>query len=294
MLMALVLASIGGFAILCHRLWHFWRADERHPIARLRRETDWVAVAVYFLGFQLVAIQIAALTWLKEMLPWAVPYWADPALARFDRLLVGTDAWRLFPESAIAPLDAIYVFWGPFKFFAIILMLALPASRVKSQAMLSYFLTVGLIGVAGQYLLSSGGPVFYDRLVGGSNFAGLTDRIRTNAPIVATASEYLWQTYVRGHSAIGNGISAMPSMHVATTTWGALALGKFWRFAIIPVWIFWLMILMGSVALGWHYLADGIVGAGGAIFCWWLAPALLNRVARLDLRARLSPNAARA
>ena len=279
MVMALVLATIGGFAILCRHLWRLWRLEEAHPIARLRSDTDWTAVISYFLGFQLVALQIAALTWLKEILPWTVPYWADPALAAFDRALLGVDAWRLFPEWAVAPLDAIYVFWGPFKFFVLILMLVLPPSRLKSQAVLSYFLTVGIVGVAGQYLLSSVGPVFYDQYQGSSDFAALTSRIHEHAPVVVKASEHLWQAYSGGYSAIGGGISAMPSVHVATTTWAALALTRFWRFAAVPAWAFWLLIVAGSVALGWHYLADGIAGAAGALGCWYLAPRLLRWLA---------------
>ncbi|MCF2514823.1 phosphatase PAP2 family protein [Sphingomonas sp. G124] len=284
MIMALVLSSIGGLAILLHRLWRMWREGEEGPIERLRADTDPAAVVTYFLGFQLVALQIAALTWLKEMLPWAIPYWADPPLAAFDRAVLGTDAWRIIPDRFIHLLDVLYTTWAPVKFFALMLALVLPASRLKAQAMMAYFLTVGLIGVSGQYLLSSGGPIFYDRLVNTREFGALALRTRELAPIAHTASEYLWHSYLGRDTSIGNGISAMPSIHVATTTWASMIISRFWRKAAVAIWTFWVIIFAGSIALGWHYLSDGIVGAGGAVLCWKLAPRLLLRSSRLNFR----------
>jgi hypothetical protein len=277
MVMALVLASIGGLAILLRRLWQLWRENEGRPLARLRTETSLAPVATYFVGFQLVALQIAALTWLKEMLPLAVPYWADGFLAQLDRVVLGADAWRLVPAILVPPLDWLYTTWAPVKFFALVVMLALPPSELKARALFSYFLTVGLVGVSGQYLLSSGGPIFYDRLMLTNDFAALADRTREFAPVAHLASEYLWQSYLARDTSIGNGISAMPSMHVATTTWAAITLGRLWPKSAVPVWSFWFIILVGSVALGWHYLSDGVIGAGGAYLCWKVAPNIMAK-----------------
>jgi hypothetical protein len=287
MIMALVLSTLGGLGLFMRQLWRYWREGENHPIARLRMETEPMTVATYFLGFQLVGLQIAALTWLKEMLPLAVPYWADGALAAFDRTILGTDAWRIIPDVLVGPLDGLYTTWAPVKFFALLLVLVRPASRLKAQAMFAYFLTVGLVGVSGQYLLSSGGPIFYDRLVHANQFGELAMRTKQLAPLAHTASEYLWQSYLAHDTSIGNGISAMPSMHVATTTWSALALSRIWPKSTIPIWGFWLIILAGSIALGWHYLSDGLVGAGGAILCWKMAPALLMRFEGLRRKVAL-------
>ena len=135
-----------------------------------------------------MALQLAALTWLKEMLPLAIPYWADPALASLDRAVLGVDAWRLIPEALVWPLDAAYPTWALVKFFALLAALVVPASQLKSRAMISYFLTVGLVGVSGQYLLSSGGPIFYDRLLDTNQFGELAVRLREHAPIASTAS----------------------------------------------------------------------------------------------------------
>ena len=52
-----------------------WARGEAQPAQRLIAETDHAAVVAYLVGFQLVALQIAALTWLKEMLPLIAPFW---------------------------------------------------------------------------------------------------------------------------------------------------------------------------------------------------------------------------
>ena len=37
-------------------------------------------------------------------------------------------------------------------------------------------------------------------------------------------------------------------------------------------------ILIASIHLGWHYLADGLIGWGGMALIWWGAGAYLDRV----------------
>lgn len=266
-----LLSLAAGIVILLAKVWRLWREKEERPIARLGRETDFGAVACYFIGFQLVALQIGALTWLKQMLPWAIPFWADPALASFDRAIFGSDAWRLVPEALVPALDRIYMTWIPSKTIPLIAILCLRPSMTKAHAMLAYFFILGLMGVSGQYLLSSGGPVFYDRLVGGNEFADLIARINSHAPIASGTSNYLWNAYIFHAQRLGTGISAMPSIHVATTTWIALSLSAFIPKLRWVAWTYWLAIFVSSFALGWHYFSDSVVGTAGAVICWIVA-----------------------
>jgi membrane-associated phospholipid phosphatase len=96
-------------------------------------------------------------------------------------------------------------------------------------------------------------------------------RLHENAPIARAASDYLWQTYLGNDATIGSGISAMPSMHVAMTTWAAIAVSAAWPRLRVPMWSFASVIFVGSFALGWHYVSDSVAGALGAIACWKLA-----------------------
>jgi membrane-associated phospholipid phosphatase len=67
-------------------------------------------------------------------------------------------------------------------------------------------------------------------------------------------------------AAKGGGISAMPSMHIATATILVIAARRtIW----LPVSIaFWLMTFFGSIYLGYHYAIDAPVAAGIAVMCW--------------------------
>jgi membrane-associated phospholipid phosphatase len=83
-------------------------------------------------------------------------------------------------------------------------------------------------------------------------------------------SDYLWTIYNGEQFGPGSGISAMPSLHIATTMWMIIAIRVHaprwtWPMALLGTLIFLL-----SISLGWHYAVDGIVGAAAAIGCYWL------------------------
>jgi hypothetical protein len=289
MMIAFVISLLGGSIIALPTVRRLWREGEEHPIARLIREADRNAVATYLIGFQLVAWETGALTWLKNMLPSAIPYWADPLLASLDRTFLGTDAWRLIPEPLVRPFDLIYVTWAPIQTVALLAILCLRPSAIKARAMLAYFLTVGLLGVCGQYLLSSAGPIFYDRIVGGERFEELAARIDAHAKFVKIGANMLWTSYSSRTDQIGSGISAMPSIHVATTAWIALAVSSLRPKLLLVAWGYWLAIFIGSFALGWHYVLDGVVGTLGALGCWMLAGRFISSEAEEAELSALAP-----
>lgn len=283
-LVASVLSLIGGLAIL---LWAMRKAS----LVEIWDRTDLFEVATYLVGFQLLGLAITGLTWGKELMPLFVSYWADPLIANAERTMLGTDAWRLIPEVLVRPLDGLYTTWAMAKFAALLAVLAMPPSAFKTRAMLTYFLTVGLLGVFGQYLLPSVGPALFDQFHGGHQFAALRERLAEHAPIVSAATTYLWNAYSEDKMVFGGGISAMPSMHVATTTWVALVISSAFPRLKIPAWGFWVVILAGSVATGWHYLLDGVVGTLGAVLFWRLAEIRSRQIPWIGLRSRFRSSA---
>lgn len=245
---------------------------EERPVARLI--VDFPRCYAFVIGTFLISIEMAVLMWTKIMLPIATPFWAGPVIAEIDHFLFREDPWRLALAlfGRLTPaIDCAYMMWILVKFTTLAVLLALPESRRKTQALIAYFLIMAFTAI-GQYLLSCGGPVFFGRLGFGDRFAQLPIE-----PWVKVTTSYLWEDYLRGGGNIGGGISAMPSLHVAIALWFALVVR-----AYAPRWaylgfLYYAMILVGSVLLGWHFACDGIVATAITLSAWGLAGRPMQR-----------------
>lgn len=272
-IVGLVIAAALGLAWFLRFLWRSF-AHSRNAFQAIRECAPlalpkWLLIA---LGFQLVAFQYGLLSWLKSMLPMAVPYWADPMLADFDKLIFfGVDPFVIAHWLPLWLIDPIYGTWGMVQGALLVLILAQPASDGKARVMLTYFLTIGLFAVTSQFLLSSGGPIFFERLGYGDRFADLP-----RAPLNHAAADYLWDSYSTRLATFGSGISAWPSVHVAVAAWMVfVAKGLCPRLIRVAI-VYWLIIMIGSVALGWHYITDGVAGTAMAIASWKLSERILG------------------
>jgi membrane-associated phospholipid phosphatase len=133
------------------------------------------------------------------------------------------------------------------------------------------------------YAFSAAGPVF------ASIFdPSLAERFRPLRDVLAQtlgnrsigmAQQYLVIAARETHVAVkGGGISAMPSMHIATVTIYVLAArGTKW---LLPACLFWILIFIGSGYFGFHYWADGLVGAAVSVCCWQAAVAIYARLSK--------------
>ena len=66
-------------------------------------------------------------------------------------------------------------------------------------------------------------------------------------------------------------MSAMPSLHVGGAVVVALALRTVSPLVAALGWASVVLVLVGSVALGWHYAIDGYVSIPATILIWKLA-----------------------
>ena len=231
----------------------------------------------------------------KSATPHLVGFHRDWILASADRLLLGTDAWRL-THAVIGPtgsraLSFVYTYvWGVlFVGFGAALNLfgsVETAIRYHSARMLTWL--VGGVVVAAW--LSAAGPTFADladpRL--GLEFSplhvALTQILPATDPLLLS-QDYLRETLTYGEVVRAGGISAMPSMHVATA---ALFACVCWRSRLRwPAVIFWLTIWVSSVHFGFHYAVDGALGSLVAGLAWRAtAPFVRSGTARLALLDR--------
>jgi hypothetical protein len=257
-----------GFAILAYTL-KLMRSGEQRPIAVLKDNlrAQWRRYAVILLGMTLAGVDMYFFMILKPELNVLFPFWADPHLANLDSWMLGRDPWQLFSGWNLELLAWLY---SPFWFFSILLtfywLLLRPSSAAKSTAILAYFATWSIFGPISQALFSSGGPIFYKRLGFGDRFEAMP------VPALArTISNYLWTAYHQRSLAPGAGISAMPSLHLASMAWMLMVFATFRSRWLVPAAFLTVIIYVGSVALGWHYATDGLIGAAGAGLCFYLS-----------------------
>lgn len=256
--------------------------------AATRPKRGRAATPSILLAATLVGIGASFFLPLKVAIPRQIPFWLDQPLAAAERQLFGADPWflldRLFGWAAV-PIDRLYGLWLPVQLLVLFAIILEPPSRAKSRALIAYSLAWLLLGVGAAMLFSSAGPLFYDRLFGGGQFAALRDTLEARDAWVAFAeSDRMWAAIDSGRPSLVAGISAFPSMHVAVSVWIYLAARGLAPRAAPFALSYAIFIWLASVQLGWHYVADGVAGAVGLIAVWALAGPVERLVTRVAPR----------
>lgn len=238
---------------------------------------SWPAVLI---GTALVGVGASFFLPLKYAIPKEIPFWLDAPLAAAERTFFGADPWRLLYRYlgwATLPLDRLYGLWLPVQSLVLFTVMLAPPSPAKSRALIAYSLAWFMLGVVAAALLSSAGPIFYDRMFGGSQFALLGGTLRARGASMALAeSNTMWASLASGKPGFVAGISAAPSIHVAISLWIVLAARTLAPRATALALVYFLLIALASVQLGWHYVGDGVAGALGMWALW----AIANRTVR--------------
>jgi hypothetical protein len=154
--------------------------------------------------------------------------------------------------------------------------------KFQIQAALSFQLAWLFMGGLLAIAFASVGPCFVDDFLGSDHYAPLMARLPEDLHSV-TAMKYLLAS--RGSEAIGGGISAMPSLHVAITVLIGLCLRDRWPRWQSLAWVYAVVIYVGSIHLGWHYASDGIVSALGMVAIWKAAGWYVAWLSRTPLAA---------
>jgi len=212
----------------------------------------------------------SAFTSIKFMIPGIKPFAWDERLMHLDRVLHGgTDAWRFFhPLLGYRPVtllvNFVYNFWILILYAVLYWQLfSLKNPLLRMRFFYAFMLTWAINGSLFAIYFSSAGPCYYQPVEGSMHFAPLMEYLEditfNGGTIWAiTTQQMLWENYESGVNGVGAGISAMPSVHVATAflfmLLGLKSEKKFWRVISIAYLVF---IQLGSVHLGWHYGIDG-------------------------------------
>ncbi len=271
--------ATGMIALSLAGLTFFWLSQLERAKVMNKREIVLARLKSSDLPFiyWAVAAQFCLLGWLKAAMPFSVGFQADQILADADAWIFGTDPWRLVQWLPPTLIDTAYVTWAQSTLFMMAILPLFPKSPKRDRAMISFFLVVSASAIL-QYALPSAGPIFYERLGFGDRFADLPSR-----PWATVTADYLWANYLDSGSRVGAGISAFPSLHVAGAAWVASVVSSYSRKLAPVAWAYFLLMLMGSVFLGWHYALDGIAGLAIALLMYRLVSWSPRGQAKLGL-----------
>jgi membrane-associated phospholipid phosphatase len=276
-------------------VWHFLQmaiyVRPAKPIAHFVADMmalgrDVERIASGFFALMLFTLFISTFSYFKSIVPFLNDFKWDTTFAEWDRALhFGRDPYvwlaPIFGNPlATTVLNAFYHLWF-FLVYFIVFLACFSARNSRSGAVFLLSLVLTFI-IGGNFLatvFSSAGPVYYERLGFGADFAPLMDNLYQFNEIMPVwaldVQEALWQSHIDAGPI--SGISAMPSMHVASSTLLAFYGMRHARWAGIALGLFAVMIMIGSVQLGWHYAIDGYLGALLAWACWRLAEFLIGR-----------------
>lgn len=218
-------------------------------------------------------------TWAKASIPFAVGYPWESFWADLDHVLLRADGWRIahaLVPAALAPAWTYFyaIVWGFALVFSGSLMTVFARPRLVATFYTALMLSWFVGGFVMAYALSAAGPVFV-HLVDpalAERFSPLrAELLKLLGPddIVLKTQRYLAAGIDSKIAVKASGISAMPSMHIATVTVISLAArGTRWMPLAL---LFWGMTFFGSVYLGYHYAVDAPVAAAVAALCWLAA-----------------------
>ena len=289
-------------ALLIYYLYLLIVAREKRPIARMGRDfkTHIVAPrALVGLIVPIIAISyfVSAFSSFKSMIGVLNPFYLDAALSKLDAFIhFGIQPWRIthffFHDftSAMTINFAyniwFFIVWG----YTFCQIFGLAGRRHRAQYLLGFVLCWAIVGSVLAYILSSGGPCYFGRITHLPDpYAPLMQQLYAiDAPHLASGSywhlwslsvqETLWNDQFQSTTAIGSGISAMPSMHVAMASMMAFSAMKLNKWFGRVMLAYAILICFGSVYLGWHYAVDGYASIVVTYLIWRLSGQIIDRL----------------
>lgn len=246
----------------------------RTVVARLRQP-----LGVAPLPAIIFPLFLGGYTWAKCSIPSAVGYGWEGIWADADRSIFGMDAWvwahGIMPDF-LAPAWAFYyaMMWGFALVFSGTFISAFASRRFAATFFTAMMLSWLIGGIGMAYAMSAAGPVFAhladpDLAVQFKPLHAELSRLLPSNDPVLMSQRYLEAGVRMKAAAKGGGVSAMPSMHMATAT---ILICAARRTKWLPLaLLFWALTFFGSVYLGYHYAIDAPVAAAVALACWAVA-----------------------
>jgi PAP2 superfamily len=237
----------------------------------------------------LLPLFFSAFTSVKSAIGVINPYSWDRTFMELDLTLHGGRAPGMLLQSVGYPLltfglSFFYNLW--FVVMTAVLVIAafsIHRPRLRSQYLICFVLAWTILGTIGAIVFASMGPCFFDLAYPGEDnpfepLMAYLKEVNQIYPVWAlTAQDMLREYYLGNRLGLGAGISAFPSMHVAVAVLNAI-LG--WHLSRTAGWlltIFAVLVMIGSVHLGWHYAVDDYASALTILPLWKLSGIIVER-----------------
>ncbi|MBW3694255.1 PAP2 family protein [Vibrio sp. T187] len=245
-------------------------------------------------------------TYIKALIPNIHYFSWDVSFYQLDKMLhFGVSPWEITHAIFSTPWSSFvinflyhlwfFIMWGT----VLVFIFNKNLSHLRTQFLLSFLSSWLITGGVFAVLLSSAGPCYLHLISPDfTYYQPLLDRLNAQSnelvadgflPLwVLGVQDMLWQSYLENTGGTWAGISAMPSMHVAIAVLMALSLSKVNRYLGYVMWLFAIIIQIGSVHLAWHYAVDGYMSFILTCIIWFAC----GRLARLQPTMPLAEQAA--
>ncbi len=244
-------------------------------------------IVTAFATLTVCCIFLASFSSVKTAMPLIVEafgqehFFADPFLADLDKWLhFGVEPWTVTHDithslgltNFAGQASVIYGLWWaiPAFYLPAIMVLLGEDKRTLRHFLSLYFFSWVFLGNIIAPAVFSAGPIFYDNIFGTERYVDLLPSMMAagyEGSWIGRVQPLLWDAYASDNQAVGSGISAFPSLHLALATVTALYLNALSRVLGVFAWIFVAAVMFISVWCGYHYAIDGyfsiavIVGA---------------------------------
>lgn len=232
--------------------------------------------------------------WIKLVVPVKNPILYDQALWDLDQLLCFGIAPTVFVLDLFrSPTMLRAVDWSYANIFAASTVVAAAyfLSHASRRIRVAFTNGYALLWIAGAWmymLIPSLGPAyrFPDVWMPHRPSLRVTQSLQSLLMLNYQNVLRIWNGQPHGGVWIAFGIGAFPSLHVAFQTYVFLWMRRLWTSGEVLFGIFVVVIFLGSMITGWHYLIDGVAGVLLAIACYKLFARRARLRRWLELRRR--------
>ncbi|MGR5318764.1 phosphatase PAP2 family protein [Vibrio sp. DNB22_19_1] len=247
-----------------------------------------------FMLLTALSLFISSFSTAKSMIPLVNPFKYDALFHDIDAWIFGGQApWTIVHRVLDSPfltmiINYCYNIWFLLQWGILCYFILASRSKQRSCYLVSWILCWLLLGMIAATILSSAGPAFLSRL--DSNIHDYDELMNLlhqqhdwliangyHGLFALDTQDELWDSYANGKEMLGGGISAMPSMHVSMSVLMALGMNSVNRTLGLVFGLYGGVILVGSVALGWHYFSDGLVSIVLTVLIWKMSLMITQR-----------------